>query len=291
MQPTMPTLNTSDKIQRVGRMNREEFAAHQDTNVPIIFTDVSPHWAAMKNWTLDYLKQIAPDSPVTVHYDKNGDFTRWYLMTPEERDDRVIPFGEFIDILQTDEGRNYYMTEHSLKSVSEKLASEVDMSGLVDLQPPWEPMVFIGRDTCMPMHYHGSTEAALCQLIGSKKITLAAPSQSGHLYARPWYQQSPLFSQVDGRSIQAGAPDFERWPRLERAKLLQFTLNPGEILYIPVHWWHLTSVPDISVSMTSFWDSKFSRWTFPNPGFQMIAREALWRVKAGFKKVGGRRGY
>lgn len=283
----MPTLNTNDNIQRVGRMTREEFAAHQDTNTPIIFTDISPHWPAMHEWSFDYLKERAGDSPVTVHYDENGDFTRWYLNTPEQRDDRRIPFGEFLDLAQTDEGRNYYMSEHSLAQISPELCKDVDLSPLVELNPPWEPMLFVGRDTCMPMHYHGSTEAALCQLIGTKKITLASPRQSPYLYSRPWYQQSPLFSRIDGRSLQSGSPDFERWPKLERAQLLQFTLHPGEILFIPVHWWHLTSVPDVSVSMTTFWDSKLRRWTFPNPGIQMIAREVIWRLRQGLKRVAG----
>ena len=269
----------STEIERVERPTKAEFTAIQECNRPVIVTGVSPEWGAMKHWDLDYLKSVAGDSLVTVHYDSDANFTRWYLSDPEDRDDRQIPFGELLSLLQEESGRCYYMTEHSLKDISPRLAEDVDLSGLVDLEPPWEPLLFVGRDTCMPMHYHGTTEAVLCQLIGTKKITLVAPGDSPYLYARPWYAQSPLFSRVDGRSVQAGNPDYSRWPKLEKAELIQFTLHPGEILFIPVHWWHLTSVPDFQVSMTCFWSSKFRRWTFPSPGLQVCAREVLWQVK------------
>jgi len=267
------------EIERIGRPTRQEFERYVEANRPVVMTDVSPHWEAMKRWDLAYLKRVAGSTPVTVHHDKDGNFTRWYLSEPGTRDDRKIPFGDLLDMLQTDEGRRFYMTEHSLREISPVLAQDVDVTDLIDLTPPWEPLLFVGRDTCMPLHYHGTTEAILCQLIGTKQITLYAPDQTPYLYPVPWYAQSPLFSRVDGRSIQAGQPDFERWPKLRKAVPLQFTLHPGEILFIPVHWWHLTSVPTFQVSMTTFWQSRFRRWTFPSPGLQVCAREVVYQIR------------
>jgi len=276
--------STITTIERIGSPTREEFEGYVEANRPVVMTDVSPHWGAMKKWNPDYLKSVAGDSEVTVHYDEDGDFTRWYLY-PKQRIDRRIPFGEFIDILLDDpDERRYYMTEHEISWISKDLVGDVDFSGLVDLEPPWEPLLFVGRDTCMPLHYHGTTEALLCQMIGTKKITLYAPDQTPYLYARPWYRPAPLFSRVDGRSLQMGSPDFEKWPKLRRARPLQFTLYPGEILFIPVHWWHLTSVPDFQVSVTTFWKSKVRRWTFPSPGLQVFAREILFKTQ---KKLRG----
>ena len=269
-------------VARVERPSREEFERIQDRNRPVILTGVSTRWPAHERWSAEYLKSVAGDSEVTVHYDQDGDFTRWYLQRPEERDDRRMPFGEFLDLLADEEqGHRYYMTEHSLRQVSKELAEEAHFEDLVELRPPWEPLIFVGRHTCMPLHYHGTTEALLCQVIGTKTITLFAPDQTPFLYPRRWYAQSPLFSRVEGRSLQRGEPDLERWPRLARAEPIRFTLHPGEILFIPVHWWHLTSVSGFQVSLTTFWSSRLRRWTFPSPGFQVIAREGLYWMKKG----------
>jgi hypothetical protein len=270
-------------LPRIARPTRFEFEVYQEQKQPVVITDVAPHWGAMKKWNADYLKSVAGESMVTVHYDPDGDFRRWYIRDPSTRDDRQMRFGELLDLVYKNKkkARQYYMTEHCLREVSPKLLEDVNMADLVDLSgTDWEPLLFVGRDTCMPAHYHGTTEAVLCQFVGRKQVTLVAPDQTPYLYPSPWYAQAPLFSRINGREIQTGTVNLEEWPLFQHAKLIQFTLNPGEILYIPVHWWHVTSVPeDVSVSMTCFWDSRLRRWTFPSPGFEVCLREILHVVR------------
>lgn len=91
------------------------------------------------------------------------------------------------------------------------------------------------------------------------------------LYARPWYAKAPLFSEIDGRN-----PDLARFPKFGDVPL-RFRLEPGESLYIPVHWWHFTRVQGYQVSVTHFWKARFQNWTFPAPGFQVCAREVLFQ--------------
>ena len=266
---------------RISCPTRAKLEDYQERNQPVLVTDVSPQWGAMQKWDAEYLKSVAGGSTVTVHYDADGDFRKWYTSPLRERVDQQMPFGKFIELVAGQgEGRNYYMTEHSLREISRSLARDVDLTSLVDLSgTPWEPLLFVGRDTCMPLHYHGTTEAVLCQLIGTKKVTLMAPDQTRFLYASPWHAQSPLFSRIDGREIQGGNVDLDKWPLFKRARLIQFTLHPGEILFIPVHWWHVTSVPEFQVSMTCFWKSKLRRWTFPSPGIAVGLRELLHKVR------------
>jgi hypothetical protein len=89
----------------------------------------------------------------------------------------------------------------------------------------------------------------------------------------------PLFSRVDYRT-----PDHERFPRFKRAIPLELILEPGEILFIPVHWWHVTSVSGITVSVTALWRARLSSYTFPAPGLQTCAREVTGRLKRTTRK-------
>ena len=271
----------NSQIEKVEAPSREDFMQNYlNRNRPVILTGVISRWRALSEWTLGYLKSVAGDSTITVHFNENGSFFDWYLH-PERRVDRKIKFGERVELLVNEpSGRQYYMTEHELRRVHPDLLADVDFSKyLGDVEPCWEPLLFLGRDTCMPLHYHGYTDAFLCQLFGKKKVTLYSPDQHSLLYARPWHKSTPLFSRIDGRQIQADQADYERFPKFKKARPLQFMLEPGEMLFIPVHWWHVTSVPGYQVSITHFWKAKLKCWRFPTPGLQVVAREVLNQSK------------
>ena len=277
----MKTLEHS--IERVHLPSREEFFRRfVDTNTPVILTGVTEHWAARKVWTPDYFKQVAGGSTVTVHFNEQANFHTWYT-NPSQRVDRHIPFAELIDRLVSDpQGDRYYMTEHELSKVSPTLVKDVDFSRYIDAGV-FQPLLFLGRDTCMPLHYHGTTEGLLSQVTGSKDVILFGPDQFARLYARPWYARSPLFSEVDGRN-----PDLARFPKFGQAVPWRFRLEPGETLYIPVHWWHFTRVKGYQVSVTHFWKAKLRNWHFPSPGLQIWAREVLFKSKKALRRVAGK---
>lgn len=256
---------TAPQIERIEAPPKEVFDSYLERNTPFIMTGVSTEWPALR-WTPDYLKSVAADSVVTAHYQEEGNFHNWYGAVKKR--DVQIKFGELIDKLNGEPpDLRYYMTEHDLSIVSRDLVAEIDASRYVDK----EPFLFMGRDTFMPLHYHGTTEAILCQLVGTKQVTLFAPSDWPLLYAHPWYTKRYYFSRVDPRQ-----PDLSRFPKFEKATPITFTLHPGEILLIPVHWWHVTNCPGFQLSVTMFWGSKRERYRFPSPGIQVFAHN-VWR--------------
>jgi lysine-specific demethylase 8 len=264
------------QIQRIEKPTRAEFTANfLNKNTPVIITGVCSEWGAVTKWTPEYLRQVAGNAPITVHYHKDRNFHSWYLK-PWEREDRKVTMDEWLKILlEGDDYKSFYMTEHLLRDISPELVKDTDLSGYVD-KP--DPLLFMGRDTNMPLHYHGTTEAFLCQLIGTKTVSLFPPSQFPLIYYRPWYSYSWLFSQVDTRN-----PDLQKFPKFARAKPWTFTLYPGEILFIPVHWGHVTSVPDYQVSTTFFWNAELRNYHFPFPGIHVLLRRAQHALKTGRK--------
>jgi hypothetical protein len=258
-------VSSKPEIERLEAPSREEFDRRVRANLPVILTGVSPKWPAYR-WDVQHLRAVAGDSIVTVHYRADGNFHSWYGSTKPE--DVRMPLREFIDILLRDpwDGR-YYMTEHELALISPRLVEDIDASKYVGTKP----FLFLGRDTHMPCHYHGTTEAILCQLKGTKQITLFAPDQWPRLYAHPWYTTRYYFSRVDTRK-----PDLARFPTFTDAVPLSSTLHPGEILSSPVHWWHVTTCPGVQISTTLFWPSQRERYRFPTPGLQVYAHQ-IWR--------------
>ena len=73
----------------------------------------------------------------------------------------------------------------------------------------------------------------LCQIIGKKDIVLIPPSQRYRLYVG--FDENPdNYSPVD-----FFFPDLEKYPEFEEVVgKMRVTLEPGDILFIPVYWWH-----------------------------------------------------
>jgi ribosomal protein L16 Arg81 hydroxylase len=95
-----------------------------------------------------------------------------------------------------------------------------------------------------PLHYD-SNDNLLCQCAGRKRLMLYPPSQIKWLYTRGY---SPAWSRVPNPL----EPDLESYPRFARARHVDVTLNPGEILYLPARWAHFAYNLDASL-MVNYW--------------------------------------
>jgi len=267
----------SDRIERVEAPTREEFEKNYlNKNKPVVLTGVVDKWGAYSKWDPDYLKSVAGESTIKVPYREDGSFFDYYVDRPK-RVELEMKFGELVDLLvEGKSAREYYLTEYDLREVSAELMRDIDFSRYFDVErQPYDAQIFLGHDTCMPLHYHGVMEAFLCQIRAEKRIVLYSPKQYAMLYPGKWYKPIPLFSRIDGRKIFSGQVDLERFPKFRNVKPIEFTLKPGEMLFIPIHWWHVTRVPGYQVSVTHFFKSKLRCWTFPTPGLQNIGREVL----------------
>ena len=70
----------------------------------------------------------------------------------------------------------------------------------------------------------------LCQIKGSRTIKLYDPLQVDLLYLNP---SQDAYSLVDPIN-----PDYTKYPLFKRAQSVDATLKAGEILYLPMGWFH-----------------------------------------------------
>lgn len=100
-----------------------------------------------------------------------------------------------------------------------------------------------------PVHFD-SAHNLLVQIHGRKKLLLFPPQQSRSLYY-------PCLSlgHVNYSPVDVEAPDYERFPLFKRATPLEVLLAPGEILFIPVRWWHYARALEPTISLNFWWFS------------------------------------
>jgi len=161
-------------------------------------------------------------------------------------------FGEFLDALAR--GEPHYCMANRTKNVKLRslLATAVGPF-------PWPAAssarpktarceFFIGSALTGPgLHHDGEIESFLCQLIGTKRINMFAPTDVANLYpAGRWTEPMGHFSKV----VDSFNPDLSRYPLFANATPFRCTLKPGDVLYLPPHWYHDPCAAEPSAMMT-----------------------------------------
>jgi hypothetical protein len=213
---------------------------------------------------------------------RGGDY-----LHPSKRLRERMPLGEYVEKIvlsraadSTGEGESASLPPYSGNTP----LSKSDFAALGFKYPePFEgksfefPRLWIGpKGSMTPLHYD-SRDNLVCQYIGTKHITLFPPSQIKWLYARG---RAPSWSGVsDPRH-----PDLESYPLFARAKGVEVTLGPGELLYLPARWSHFVVNLDSSV-MVNFWPEHSL-----TQRVEIAAREFTGRVTRRLSRVGRRIG-
>ncbi|XP_028846595.1 HSPB1-associated protein 1 homolog [Denticeps clupeoides] len=108
-----------------------------------------------------------------------------------------------------------------------------------------------GANTPCHMDSYGCN--LILQVQGRKRWHLFPPEDTKRLYpTRIPYEESSVFSQVN--VLQ---PDLDMFPGFREARAHVVTLQPGQVLFVPRHWWHyVESVDPVTVSINSWMEQE-----------------------------------
>ncbi|XP_056610871.1 HSPB1-associated protein 1 homolog isoform X2 [Triplophysa dalaica] len=125
----------------------------------------------------------------------------------------------------------------------------------------WSDFGFPGRDghdstlwigtqgANTPCHLDSYGCNLVFQIQGRKRWHLFPPDDTACLYpTRIPYEESSVFSRVS--VVQ---PDLKKFPAFRRARAHTVILQPGQVLFVPRHWWHyVESLDPVTVSVNSW---------------------------------------
>ncbi|KAG7459940.1 hypothetical protein MATL_G00215930 [Megalops atlanticus] len=224
---------------------RSDFLALQK---PVILEGIIDHWPAFKDhrWSIDYLRTVAGCRTVPIEVGSR--------YTDEEWSQTLLTVNEFIDryILGKEEGNCMgYLAQHQLFEQVPELKADICIPDYCCLGEGDEDNITINAwfgpaGTVSPLH-QDPQQNFLAQVVGSKYIRLYSPQDSEKLYPH----QSQLLhntSQVDVEN-----PDVVRFPDFMKAPYQDCILKPGEVLFIPVQYWHYVRALDLSFSVSFWW--------------------------------------
>ncbi|XP_061697908.1 HSPB1-associated protein 1 homolog [Syngnathoides biaculeatus] len=231
---------------------------------PAVFLNMTQGWPVL-GWTADNLRRRLGDRPV-----------RFRLGRKEETD---VPqfetqccyveagMGQFLSWLKGEEGedvgsfcdypRSQFWAYADYKYIARMFAHQPDM--FEDVK--WEAFGFEGRNgkestlwigtlgANTPCHLDSYGCNLVLQVQGRKCWHLFPPEDTSKLYpSRIPYEESSVFSRVN-----VPRPDLARFPAFRHATAHVVTLLPGQVLFVPRHWWHyVESLDDVTVSVNSW---------------------------------------
>lgn len=222
---------------------------------PVILEGEIDDWPALSRWSPDYLKKKIGGAEIEYQSGRlpNPEFE----LQKDIHKDRM-PFDAFVGMIEAEPGNNAYMTAYNSKENEAALAPLTgDMPPLKNFPMRYPGLFWLGpMGTYTPLHFD-LTNNLLAQVRGSKRIILLPPSETQYLYNHR-HVFSPVHDIMNEDCL-------DRYPLARNAFTYEVTLAPGELLYIPIGWWHQVTALDFSITLTfaSFLWEEDSHKSFP----------------------------
>lgn len=228
------------------------FDEYYRRNLPVVIIGMLDDCAALTKWNIDYFQEHYGAREVEVQFGREAD-PQYEQNSISHK--RVMRFGDYAALVQNSGSTNdFYMTANN--DTKNRAALRELWQDVPVLAPYLAPVPagtgffwFGPAGTVTPFH-HDLTNNFMAQIIGRKRVLLIAPCEVNRVA-----NVRHCFSEVDGRRI-----DLQRFPAMAGVPVLDVELAPGEILFLPVGWWHFVEALDVTVtvSATNFrWENDF----------------------------------
>ena len=231
-----PTPPVVDRIS-----SHEFFHEFYARNRPCVITGRLDEWRALTRWSADYFISGWGERTVEVQTRRAADPD---FEVRAESHTAPMRFGDFVASIRSIRSNEMYMTARNT-GMNRKAVAELwdDIGDLSDYLAPTQPSAgffWLGpAGTFTPLH-HDLTNNFMAQVLGRKRVLMAAPHAQPRIY-----NHLHVFSKVDLAQI-----DLERFPDMREVRVIEWILAPGQILFLPVGWWHQVEALDLSATMT-----------------------------------------
>jgi len=237
----------SDKkleISRVSNLSSSRFLREfYSKNKPLIITDIVHTWPAYKKWNKQYLIENFGDERITyqfgrlnsdhrdsfVDHSKKGTVKQFFSEMLEQKDNFLVPYIIAHDRVLDNSG---------LKILRADIL--FDDRYFDKSKEPGRSFLWVGPESASTPMHRDLGNVYLAQIKGRKHVKLV-PSRQIHLI----YNEAGYHSEIDFQNI-----DFTEFPLAKKLSIYETVVQPGELLFIPVGWWHDITSLDFTISVT-----------------------------------------
>jgi len=228
---------------------RDVYANNSDNIEPMVFKNAAIEWPDYQ-LTPEFLANKYGDLPLIVSLDnmrtENNDIFSFQERTRNGRIEMTVK--EFMyDLIF-----NQYQAGHFVGKGLDFWSNFSEILSGCYLPDPENISVennlfIVHKNKITTLHNHATTFLAL--FYGAKLVTMINPIYKDYIYCNTSHEDDPLKC---SSLINALNPDLEKYPNFRKTIIHQTILYPGDVLFIPDHWFHQVLSIKASISMTMF---------------------------------------
>ena len=257
------TLPSPAPIAEVTGIDRARFDAEiRPAGQPVVLRGLAADWPVVRaartsdEALVAYLKRFSHARPVNAIVgapEIEGRFFYTPDVTALNFTRGKSALDPFLDRLLRDRtvDRPYAMAVQSIPA-PDLLPGFAEENGIALVDPAVVPRLWLGNAIRVATHYDLMENIGIV-VAGRRRFTLFPPDQVGNLYMGP-YELTPAGTPVS--MVDPDAPDLDRYPGFAEAMAhaQAVTLEPGDALYIPFHWWHaVASLAPVNILCNYWW--------------------------------------
>lgn len=256
-------------IERLHRPSPELFRREfLEKERPVILTGVASAWKAAA-WTPASLQARFGGTPLRYEEWEGDEATNDPLDFVRRQRYRDTTLAGYVDLLQRAEGpsRRIYSAAvpflRTMPGLAEELGSLEPYMGFSPLLPArareklqYEPLMWLGPAGTLSTLHFDRMDNFFVQLHGRKKWVVLPRGQGECVH---WPCEALGLSFLHWSPVDVEYPDLERHPRFAQATPIEFVVEPGEVLFMPVGWWHFVRSLDTSISLNFWWIRSLER--------------------------------
>jgi hypothetical protein len=276
-------VKTTFEVPRVERPSRREFEERfLFPQRPVIISGAMEGWPALERWTNDYLTEKVGARTVGPYKHKAHAFGPRAVLDPKKghSDTPPMKLAEYIDLLAGDAISDglLYVALLQIRTTLPELWPDVRFPPFVDEDEYREVNLWFGPGNNLTPLHNDPSNNFLAQIRGRKQVILCPPREIARLYPFPFSYAANHFSQVN-----VASPDLTRFPAWAHADRALLELGPGDMLFIPVYWWHAVWGIDQNMSINYWWRVRLAN------RLQHPRQTARWTFTTAVERVGARR--
>ena len=220
-------------VERLLRSDRE----------PTILRGLTDDWAMMKQWTPSAFSKRFGEKTISALVDLP--LTGVTLPGGQASYEKQMRFDKYIEHMMSNPALPCYLAYTRLEDAFPELKEDCqfdELAGPGRMTP--DTRLWIGSGGTRSMLHADLKDNFFVQTFGTKKVLMASPHDTPGVY--------PFRDNIVNSEVNPDQPDFERFPRFRDVDLLEATLAPGDMLFIPRGWWHYLRSLEPSISVNYF---------------------------------------
>ncbi|KAK9241127.1 phospholipase A2 [Lipomyces kononenkoae] len=269
-----------------------EFMRQVHTNFPVVYRGAALNWPALvstsgRRWAKQYLLDKLKDTIVTVAETPLGNADAPLEGMFVQPHTSHLPFPVFVDkLLDPNADSVCYMQSQNNNMPTEfpQLANDIQVDipwATEALQSQPEAVnLWIGSSRSTTSLHKDPYENLHVQILGQKVFKLVSPAE--HICVKESMLKKATYQKSSAGFNLIAESGTQPWPTLDpdgidcedhwqcKVRVLEATLNPGDMLYLPALWYHkVTQVSDMEglcCSVNYWYDMDFTGplWPFAN---------------------------